>query len=256
METLSDGWDKAMIARLGSKVLLRLWNPVGATDKSGNTIRDIRRRRRSKRISAEIKRLRAENGEPERQVTQMFSLQAIGFFRRWRLRKIAKQVRAGIVPEGVDQETIFEALKQTRPGGTLEAFGFLSYKVFDKHGTLKQACPVAGVKEVTVEFTKHLADAMCSSGTPMDNFNAHGMGDGSTAETDTQTALVNQQDGRNVGSQTHGATSNIYKSVATIVATDAYTAIEHGIFDTTGAASDVMLDRTIGWVSTEPGHGR
>jgi hypothetical protein len=139
----------------------------------------------------------------------------------------------------------FEALKQTRPGGTLEAFGFLSYKVFDKHGTLKQACPVAGVKEVTVEFTKHLADAMCSSGTPMDNFNAHGMGDGSTAETDTQTALVNQQDGRNVGSQTHGATSNIYKSVATIVATDAYTAIEHGIFDTTGAASDVMLDRTI-----------
>lgn len=68
METLSDGWGDAMIARLGSKVLLRLWNPVSATDKSGNTIRDIRRKRRSKRISAEIKRIRAENGEPERQV--------------------------------------------------------------------------------------------------------------------------------------------------------------------------------------------
>lgn len=167
------------------------------------------------------------------------------FFERRRLRKIAAAVRSGNVPAGVDTQTVFAALRLTQPKGRMEAFGLLNCRVFDKHGNLKQDCGLVGVREVTTEFVKHLADGMMDSSVPIDVFNKHAMGDGSTAETDSQVALVNQVDGRNVGSQTHGATSNIYKSVATITAGSAYTAIEHGIFDSTGAASDVMLDRTL-----------
>lgn len=174
----------------------------------------------------------------------MWITKIFGFTRRLRLLRIAKQVRAGNVPAGVDQDTIFEALRITRPGSTLEAFGFLSGKVY-RQGKMIQDLGLVGVKEVTTEFVEHLVDGMMDSSVAIDKFNKHAMGDGSTAETDTQSALVNQQDGRNVGSQTHGATSNIYKSVATITAGAAYTAIEHGIFDSTGAAADVLLDRTV-----------
>jgi hypothetical protein len=172
-----------------------------------------------------------------------------GLFRRlspryWKLRKIAKQVRSGIVPKGVEYDTIMEALRVTKPPAVLEAFGFLFCKVRDKHGNLKQDLGLVGVREITTEFVKHLADAMTDSSVAIDTFNKHAMGDGSTAETDTDTALVSEQDGRAVGSQTHGATSNVYRSVATITAGGAYTAIEHGIFDSTGSGSDVLLDRT------------
>lgn len=175
----------------------------------------------------------------------MFNSKIFKPFKQIKLRKIASQVRNGIVPKGVSEETIFEALKATKKRNVTEAFGLLSCKVFSKEGNLKEDLGLVGVQEITTEFVNHLADAMMNSAIAMDNFNAHGMGDGSTAETDTQTALVSQQDGRAVGSQTHGATSNIYKSVATITAGSAYTAIEHGVFDTTGVASDVMLDRTV-----------
>lgn len=167
------------------------------------------------------------------------------FFRRKRLKRIAAAVRSGRVPHGVDTATVFEALRITQPKGRMEAFGLLNCRVFDKSGNLKQDCGLVGVREVTLEYVKHLVDGMMDSSVPIDVFNKHAMGDGSTAETDSQTGLINQIDGRAVGSQTHGASSNIYQSVATITAGSAYTAIEHGIFDSTGSGSDVMLDRTL-----------
>ena len=159
----------------------------------------------------------------------MWNKAKLGFFRRIRLSRIAKQVRSGIVPKGAEEKDIFEALRMTQPKNVLEAFGFLSCKVFDKEGNLKQDCGLVGVREITTEYVKRLVDGMMDSAIPIDVYNKHAMGDGSTAETDTQTALVNQIDGRNVGSQTHGATSNVYKTVATITAGSAYTAIEHAL---------------------------
>ena len=72
----------------------------------------------------------------------------------------------------------------------------------------------------------------------------HAQGQGSTAEASTDQALVDEEDETDGGSQTHGASSNIYKSIVTITATSAYTVIEHAIKDTTGA-SDYLLDRTV-----------
>lgn len=169
-----------------------------------------------------------------------------GFFRGRRLKKIAKQVRAGMVPKGVSREEVFEALRITRPKAALEMFGMLSAKQFDREGQLIKDLGLVGVRKVTLEFAELLADAMCSSGAAalLDDFTAHAQGQGSTAEASGDQALVDQEDGRNIGSQTHGASSNIYKSIATITATSAYTVIEHGIFNQSSVTGDYLLDRT------------
>lgn len=170
--------------------------------------------------------------------------------RYFRRKRIARQVRAGVVPQGVSKEEIWDALKATRPRGAVEFFGFLSCKVFGPDGKLKQDLGLQSVKEVTAEFAKHLVDNMCGAASGIVQYKFHAMGDGSTAETDSQTALVNQQGTRATGSQTHGASSNIYQSVATITAGAAFTAIEHGIFDSSTATDDKLLDRSL--VSTPP----
>ena len=169
-----------------------------------------------------------------------------GFLRQRRLRKIAKSVRAGIVPKDVGREEVFEALRCTRPQGALEMFGLLSARHFDKHGKLKQDLGLIGVRKVTLEFAELLVDGMCSSGAAaiLDDFTAHEQGQGSTAEASGDQALVDAEDGRNVGSQTHGASSHIYRSIATITATSAYTVIEHGLFNQTSTTNDYLLDRT------------
>uniref|UniRef100_A0A6M3IPP5 Uncharacterized protein n=1 Tax=viral metagenome TaxID=1070528 RepID=A0A6M3IPP5_9ZZZZ len=168
------------------------------------------------------------------------------YVRKIRLSKIAREVRAGNVPRGTSFETICEALKSTKKGGAVEMFGILSAKQNDAQGNFKKDLGVVGVKAVTLEFAKLLADSLGAyAASTITTFNAHAQGDGSAAEGTGDAALSSQRGGRNVGSQTHGASSNIYKSVATIAATASYTVIEHGLFDTTGAASDRLLDRTV-----------
>jgi hypothetical protein len=150
------------------------------------------------------------------------------------------------VPKGVSREEVFEALRKTRPKGALEMFGMLSAKHHDKEGKLIKDLGLVGVRKVTLEFAELLADAMTSSGASalIDDFSAHQQGDGSTAEASTDQTLVSAEDGRNIGSQTHGSSSNIYRSIATITATSAYTVIEHGIFNQTSTTGDYLLDRT------------
>jgi hypothetical protein len=169
--------------------------------------------------------------------------------RNWRLRRIARVVRQGIVPKGVPQETIFEALRLTRPRGAAEMFGFLSMKVNRRDGT-SEDLGLQSVRKVTTAFTKYLADGFCTSGSAalLDDFIYHGCGEGSTAEASGDAALVTSHGARVTGSQTHGTTSNIYKTVRTYVATSAFTAIEHGLFNT--MVGGELLDRSL--VTTPP----
>lgn len=168
--------------------------------------------------------------------------------RSWRLHRIGQKVRKGVLPLGIPQEDIMEALKVTKPKGVMETWGFCSARVFDKFGKLKMDLGLQSVREVTVAATKIIADAFCNSAGVLDKFIYHAAGSGSTAETDTQTAMVSQCGIRRTGSQTHGATSNIFKTIVTITATSAYTAIEHGIFNT--LADGTLLDRSL--VGTPP----
>ena len=167
-----------------------------------------------------------------------------------RLIKIAKQTREGIVPRGITKEEILEALRLTRPKGVVELFGFLSARHFGADGALKADLGLQSVKKVTTAFVKHLADALCNSAVAMDDFVYHAVGRGSAAEASGDALLGAEEATRVTGSQTHGATSNIFRTVRTYVAATAFTAIEHGIFDTLATSSGVLLDRSL--VSTPP----
>jgi hypothetical protein len=170
-----------------------------------------------------------------------------GFFKKRvelkRQRQIARQVRSGIVPKGVCQNDIFDALKATRPKNATEIFGFLSARVFNPDGTLKQDLGLQSVKEITSAFAENLVDGLMDSDVLMDKFNFHAMGAGSTAETDTETALVDENNVKVAGSQTHGATSNIYRTVKTMTADGDFGCREHGIFNT--LTGGVLLDRSL-----------
>lgn len=159
-------------------------------------------------------------------------------------KKIAELVRNGIVPKGVPKEEIWDALKVTQRNAA-EMFGFLSAKVYSPDGKLKQDLGLQSVKEVTTVFAELLVDGLMDSAVAadFDHFNFHAMGAGSTAETDSETALVDEKAIKQAGSQTHGATSNIYRSVKTMTATSAFGAREHGIFDTLTGGN--LLDRSL-----------
>ncbi len=173
--------------------------------------------------------------------------------RNRRLRKIASQVREGIVPKGTTKEEVMQALRMTRPKGVAEIFGLLSMRVFNSDGVLREDLGLQSVKKVTTPFVKLLADAFCSStaATGISRYIVHAAGDGSTPEASGDLLLVREMGGPRVsGSQTHGATSNIYRTVKTWGALTAMTVIEHGIFDTTVTSSGNLLDRSL--VTTPP----
>jgi len=164
-----------------------------------------------------------------------------------RKRKIAEQVRNGVLPAGVPKEDIWEALSATKPRNSAEMFGFLTAKCEDSKGNVKFDNRLVSVKEVTSAFAKKLVDAMVGSADIVNDFNQHKMGAGSTAETDTQTALVTPQAGAQAATggaaATHGATSQIYRSVGTLTAGSAYGCREHGVFNASTAG--ILLDRSV-----------
>lgn len=176
----------------------------------------------------------------------MLSAQNFPFVKTWRQRKIAKQVRNGIVPKGISKDEIWAALKATKPKNGTEMFGFLSAIVKRTDGT-EQDYGIVSVREVTSAFALRLVDAMMTSDDVIDNFNQHKMGAGSTAETDTDTALVTAQAGAQGATGnaacTHGASSNIYRTVGTLTAGSAYGCREHGVFN--ASTGGILLDRSV-----------
>ena len=181
----------------------------------------------------------------------MFRYKGISWLEYWKLRRIARKVRAGVVPEGVDPETILRAMKLTRPKNMLEMLGLLSAKVQRKDGTFKDYGLVS-VKSVTTVFAEYLVDIMTSSGEPaigaIDEFHFHKMGAGSTAESDDDTTLVTPQAGAQTGTDgaaacTHGAQSSIYVTIGTLTAGSAYGCREHGVFN--ASTGGTLLDRSV-----------
>jgi hypothetical protein len=164
-----------------------------------------------------------------------------------RQRKIAAQVRKGIVPKDVSKEDVWAALEATRPKNATEMFGFVSAVKTPRDGGEPYDYGLVSVQEVTSAFAKKLVDAMVGSGDIVNDFNQHKMGAGSTAETDTDTALADAQAGAQAATggaaQTHGSGSNIYQSVGTLTAGSAYGCREHGVFN--ASTLGVLLDRSV-----------
>ena len=103
---------------------------------------------------------------------------------------------------------------------------------------------VVSKRVVTDAFVNYVVNAMQDSATyPMDVFKYHGSGTGTTAEAAGDTGLVTEVGSRVAGTQAAGASSNIYKTVATISYTASYAITEHGVFS--AATGGTLVDRSV-----------
>jgi len=98
-------------------------------------------------------------------------------------------------------------------------------------------------KCVTDAFVAALVDTLQSSVAAFSDYKFHGSGTGTTAEDAAQTALVTPVETRDTGTQIEGATSNIYKSVATHTYGGSFAITEHGLFNVVTAGT--MMDRSV-----------
>lgn len=104
----------------------------------------------------------------------------------------------------------------------------------------------------TAGVNKLVAGLNATDTTTYQNFKYHGFGTGSTAEAIGDTALVTElttqystDNTRPTGTQTVGATNNIYRTVATLSpdAGGTLNITEHGVFSATSGGT--LLDRTV-----------
>ena len=110
---------------------------------------------------------------------------------------------------------------------------------------------LASFRVVTNDGVDFIVDAFQNT-TELENMRYHGIGTGSTAEAATDSALVTEitteyetNNTRPTGTTTEGASSNIYRTVATNTVDGAVACEEHGIFDQASNAGGVLLDRSV-----------
>lgn len=103
---------------------------------------------------------------------------------------------------------------------------------------------VVGWRVVTTVYVNLLVDELQSSQAAHSTFLYHDSGTGTTAEAAGDSALVTKvETGRATGTQTEGASANIYRSVGTISYTATRAVAEHGLFSASTAGS--LMDRTV-----------
>ncbi|HXK36140.1 MAG TPA: hypothetical protein VJ553_00985 [Candidatus Paceibacterota bacterium] len=131
-----------------------------------------------------------------------------------------------------------------RLDGTLAMKGMLSAKVLRKDGSTEDLGVICKEK-VTQAFAAYLVNALVSgSGTyPMDVFIYHDCGTGTTAEANTQTALVTPYGGARTAGTKVVASAYVYRSVGTISFSGTFAITEHGLFS--AAAAGTMMDRSL-----------
>lgn len=95
---------------------------------------------------------------------------------------------------------------------------------------------------VTTAGVNYLVDCLQGTQEP-ENLKWHAMGTGNTAEAAGDTVLVAEVESRVAGTQEEGASANIYKTVATITATQARAIVEHGLFSASSAGT--LFDRSV-----------
>lgn len=117
------------------------------------------------------------------------------------------------------------SLVHTRADGRRVDYGVVSYRV------------------VTTAFVNFLVDNLQTDTTEIGDFKYHDSGVGTTAEANGDTAMeTTDGESRATGTQTEGATANIYKSVGTISYTTTKAITEHGVFSQ--AAAGTLMDRS------------
>lgn len=168
-----------------------------------------------------------------------------GLFTRFRRWWLGRRLRTGKVPRGrtVSAHEAIDALTSTYGGIMGEIWGVLSCRVcrggtgqWEDHGCIS-------VQKITTAFRDRMVSALQNSTTyPLDVFRYHTCGTGTTAEANTDSALVTEVGSRVAGTQTNNG-SNIYRTVATITPGGSYAITEHGILS--AATGGILMDRSV-----------
>lgn len=167
-----------------------------------------------------------------------------GWLQRFNEWKLKRAIKKGKVPRGrVQSKDAIKAIIPCCDGEFPAMRGFLSAIVIKANGE-KVDRGLICVKKITTAFRNYMVDSLQNSTThPMDAFKYHACGTGTTAENNTQTALVTEVESRIAGTQVEGATADIFKTVATINMTGTHAITEHGIFSANAAGT--MMDRSV-----------
>jgi hypothetical protein len=168
-----------------------------------------------------------------------------GLFTRFRRWWLGHKLRTGKVPRGrtISSNEAVDALASSYRGIMGEIWGVLSCRVY-RGGTGRwEDFGCISVQKITTAFRDRMVSCLQSSaGYPLDVFKYHAYGTGTTAEANTESALVTEVGSRVAGSQTNNG-SNIYRTVATITPGAAYAVTEHGILS--AATGGILMDRSV-----------
>jgi len=127
--------------------------------------------------------------------------------------------------------------KMRTPESSLSIRFFGADGSFVDYGVVSRRC-------ITDAFVEMLVDTLQSADATFSDFKYHDSGEGFTAEDATDTALETPcAEARDAGTQTEGATANIYRSVATHTYAGAFSITEHGLFN--AATVGILLDRSV-----------
>jgi hypothetical protein len=131
--------------------------------------------------------------------------------------------------------------------GVMTVYSRLSHRVIKSDGTVLDY-GIASYKVVTTAFVNYLTDAL-QADQAFEDFKFHGWGTGTNAEavgdTGLQTELTTEyatDSTRVTGTQTEGASANIYRTVATLDPDSGTTLAitEHGVFRANTGATTLM----------------
>ena len=105
-------------------------------------------------------------------------------------------------------------------------------------------------RSLTTAFVVFMTDQLQTETSVFGDFKYHDSGTGAVAENVTDTGMgtestVQTGDVRFEGTQTEGASTNIYKSVATITYDGSGAITEHGLFNNTRVGGGTLMDRTV-----------
>ena len=117
----------------------------------------------------------------------------------------------------------------------------LSARVLRRNGDVEDLGVICR-KAVTDAFVEEIVDTLQSAVAAFDDYKYHDSGTGTTGAIAANTTLETPcGEARDTGTQTEGATANIYKSVATHTYAGTFAITEHGLFN--AAAAGTLMDR-------------
>jgi len=117
------------------------------------------------------------------------------------------------------------------------------YAVKTKSDGTKEDLGLVCTKVVTTAGVNYLVDGLQANTTDIALFKFHASGTGTGAEAITDTTLGTEVASRTSGSQLEGASTNIYKTVATISYVATFAITEHGVLS--AATVGTLLDRSV-----------